>query len=106
MKSFLKNLGVFALALIAIFVNAWAYQVFWNDVILNVCQIFTKVDIINILKVPYGACVAFVAGIGLITQSKTENNKEYKEMILDAIGKILTKVIWIGVVLLIVSIVF
>lgn len=106
MKSILKVLCIFALAFVAIFVNAWGYQVFWNEVVLNVWQLYTIVDVTNLMKVPYGACVAIAAGVGLIAKTKPDSHKEYKDMVVDAIGKILTKVIWIEVVLLIVSFIF
>lgn len=106
MKTFLKFLSVFILAFVSIFVTAWGYQVFWNGVFLNVWQLFTIVDITNTMKVPYGVCVAIAVGLGLIKRINPDKDKDFEEMISDAVGKILTKLIWIGVVLLITAIVF
>lgn len=106
MKTFLKFLRVFILAFVSIFVTAWGYQVFWNEVFLNVWQLFTIVDITNTMKVPYGVCVAIAVGLGLIFKGKTDKDKDFEEMISDAIGKIITKLVWIVVVIVTASIVF
>lgn len=106
MKAFLKFLGIFILAFVSIFVTAWGYQVFWNEVVLNVWQLFTIVDITNTMKMPYSVCVAIAVGLGLIFQRKTDKDKDFEEMISDAIGKIITKMIWIVVVIVTVSIIF
>ena len=105
METFLKFLGVFALSFVAIFVTAWGYQVFWNEVVLNVWQIYTTNDVINTMNVSYSACVAIAVGLGLIKRSNPDKNKDFEEMISDAVGNIITKLLWIGVVMLTVSII-
>ena len=37
-------------------VNAFGYQVFWNEVVLNIWQLFSTGDIINTMRI-YGACM-------------------------------------------------
>lgn len=106
MEAFLKFLGVFALSFVAIVVTAWGYQVFWNEVVLNVWQLYTTNDVINTMNVSYSTCVAIVVGLGLIKRSNPDKDKDFEKMISDAVGNILTKLIWIGVLLLIVSIIF
>ena len=106
MEAFLKFLGVFALSFVAIVVTAWGYQVFWNEAVLNVWQLYTTNDVINTMNVSYSTCVAIVVGLGLIKRSNPDKDKEFEKMISDAVGNISTKLIWIGVLLLIVSIIF
>ena len=106
MEAFLKFLGVFVLSFVAIVVTAWGYQVFWNEAVLNVWQLYTTNDVINTMNVSYSTCVAIVVGLELIKRSNPDKDKEFEKMISDAVGNILTKLIWIGVLLLIVSIIF
>lgn len=106
MKTFLKLLGIIAILVIDWCVTAWCYQVFWNEVVLNVWQLYTTNDVVNTMSVSYGVCVAIAGGLGLIKRINPDKDKDFEEMISDAVGKILTKLIWIGVVLLITAIVF
>ena len=41
MKKFLTTIGMLVLVLFGTVVDAWCYQVFWNEIILNVWQLFT-----------------------------------------------------------------
>jgi hypothetical protein len=107
MKKFLKSIAIVIIGLIALFVNALAFQVFWNEVILNIWQLFETTDIINTMKLSYGAFVALTIGLVLVRNGNTtEDDKDEMEIIKIAIGKILTKLLYIGLTLLAVAIIF
>lgn len=108
MEKFLKTIGVCVVGLIALFVNALAFQVFWNEVILNIWQLFEPVDVINTMKLSYGAFIVLALGLVMVrsNNNKTEPDKNYEEILKIAIGKILTKLVYIGLTLLAVAIIF
>lgn len=107
----MKVLGNFIFAVMLTFVSAfviaWGYQVFWNEVVLNVWQMFTSGDVINTMRISYDACLAIAIGLGLIYQKKSEEKTaDIKEAATLVIGKSITRIIMIGLTLLITSIVF
>ena len=107
----MKVLGDFILGVMLVFLSAfvvaWGYQVFWNEVVLNVWQMFTSGDVINTMRISYGACLAIAIGLGLIYQKKSEEKTtDIKEAATLVIGKSITRIIMIGLTLLITSIVF
>lgn len=108
MENFLKTIGVCVVGLIALFVNALAFQVFWNEVILNIWQLFEPVDVINTMKLSYGAFIVLALGLVMVrsNNNKTEPDKNYEEILKIAIGKIFTKLVYIGLTLLAVAIIF
>ena len=108
MEKFLKSLGVCVVWTIALSVNAFAFQVFWNDVILNIWQLYETVDVVNAMRLPYGAFVALALGLMCVRSNNksTEPDKDEVEVIKIAIGKILTKMICICLTLLAVAIIF
>ena len=110
MEKFLKTIGICVVGLIALFVNALAFQVFWNEVILNIWQLFETNDVVNTMKLSYGAFVVLVLALGLVmvrsNNNKTEPDKNYEEILKIAIGKIFTKLVYIGLTLLAVAIIF
>lgn len=108
MEKFLKTIGVCVVGLIALFVNALAFQVFWNEVILNIWQLFEPVDVINTMKLSYGAFIVLALGLVMVrsNNNKTEPDKNYEEILKIAIGKIFTKLVYIGLTLLAVAIIF
>lgn len=108
MEKFLKTIGVCVVGLIALFVNALSFQVFWNEVILNIWQLFEPVDVINTMKLSYGAFIVLALGLVMVrsNNNKTEPDKNYEEILKIAIGKILTKLVYIGLTLLAVAIIF
>lgn len=108
MEKFLKTIGVCVVGLIALFVNALAFQVFWNEVILNIWQLFEPVDVINTMKLSYGAFVVLALGLVMVRSNNksTEPDKNYEEILKIAIGKILTKLVYIFLTLLAVAIIF
>lgn len=108
MEKFLKSIGVCVVGLIALFVNAFAFQVFWNEVILNIWQLFESVDVINTMKLSYGAFIVLTLGLVMVRSNNksTEPDKDEVEVIKIAIGKIFTKLVYIGLTLLAVAIIF
>lgn len=86
-------------------VIAWGYQVFWNDVVLNIWQLYTSNDVLTTMKIPYGACVAIAFGVAMIRKQSNETLPVW-ESISKTFNKLIAKVIMIGFTLLVVSIVF
>lgn len=86
-------------------VIAWGYQVFWNDVVLNVWQLYTSNDVLTTMKIPYGACLAIAFGVAMIRKHSNEKLPVW-EAIGKTLSKLIVKVIMIGVTLWVVSIVF
>ena len=108
MEKFLKTIGICVVGLIALFVNAFAFQVFWNEVILNIWQLFETNDVVNTMKLSYGAFVALTLGLVLVSSNNKslESDKDKVEVVKIAIGKILTKLVYIFLTLLAVAIIF
>ena len=42
-----SKVGMLLLVITVNFVSAWSYQVFWNEVVLNIWQLFTTEDVLN-----------------------------------------------------------
>lgn len=106
-KGFSQFIGMLILTLVSLFVVAWGYQIVWNDIVLNVWQMFADGDVVNTLALPYGVFVAITAGVGLLHKhNKADESETLEEAISKVFGKIVTKLIWIGVTLLIATIVF
>lgn len=108
----MKTLKEFMLMLVMLpavwAVNAFGYQVFWNEVVLNIWQLFSTGDIINTMRISYGACIAIAVAIPLIWNPKSEakevmNVSEGAPIVL---SKIITKFNMILLTLLVTSIVF
>ena len=107
MEKFLTTIGMLVLVLIGTFVNAWGYQVFWNEIVLNVWQLFTEVDIINTMQISYKASFVIAIGIGLLWSPKLEEGTDdLAEAFMSVVPIIMTRLIKIGIVLLLTAIVF
>lgn len=107
MKKGLEFIILIVLATAAVFVDAWGFQVFWNDIVLNVWQMLSSGDIINTMNIKYGAFVAISVGLGILDINKnTEISKSHDEAITMGTTKIFAKLTMIGIALLVVSIVF
>lgn len=107
----MKVLGDFILGVMLVFLSAfvvaWGYQIFWNEIVLNVWQMFTSGDVINTMRISYGACLAIAIGLGLIYQKKAEEKTaDIKKAATLIIEKSITRIIMIGLTLLVTSIVF
>lgn len=107
MMKFLTGLfaGLLMIAISSIVV-AWGYQVFWNDVVLNIWQLFSTDDVINTFRITYGACVAIAFGVCLIYPKKADDKLSITEAVNKIFVKAVSKVIGIGITLLVTSIVF
>ena len=105
-----KVLGELVLALfmvfIASFVTAWGYQVFWNEVVLNVWQMFTSGDVINTMQISYGACLAIAVGISLIYRNKSEKKQSVSEAAVEICSVLVSRIIMIFITLLVTGFVF
>lgn len=105
-----KVLGELVLALfmvfIASFVTAWGYQVFWNEVVLNVWQMFTSGDVINTMQISYGACLAIAVGISLIYRNKSEKKISVSEAAVEICSVLVSRIIMIFITLLVTGYVF
>jgi hypothetical protein len=108
MKKGLEFIILIVLATAAVFVDAWGFQVFWNDIVLNVWQMLSSGDVINTMNIKYGAFVAISVGLGMmkINDKDTEIKKNPEEAISMATTKIFAKLTMIGISLFVVSIVF
>ena len=108
MEKFLKSIGICVVGLIALFVNALSFQVFWNEVILNIWQLFETNDVVNTMKLSYGAFIVLALGLVMVRSNNksTEPDEDEVDVIKIAIGKILTKLVYIGLTLLAVAIIF
>ena len=103
MEKFLKTIGICVVGLIALFVNAFAFQVFWNEVILNIWQLFETNDVVNTMKLSYGAFVALTLGLVLVrSNNKSLELIKMRQKLFPkrSIGKILTKLIYIFLTLI------
>lgn len=107
MEKFWSSIGMLVLVLIGTFVNAWGYQVFWNEIVLNVWQLFTEADVINTMQISYKVFFVIAIGIGLIWSPKLyESTDTLDEAFVKVVPIIFTKIIKIGIVLVLTAIVF
>ena len=107
MEKFLTSIGMLVLVLIGTLVNAWGYQVFWNEIFLNVWQLFTEADVINTMQVSYKVFFVIAVGIGLLWSPKlSESTDNLAEAFMSVVPMIMTRLIKIGIVLVLTAIVF
>ena len=107
MKQLGEIIASLLMLVVAGLITAWGYQVFWNEVALNVWQLFTTGDVVTTMRIPYGACVAIAFGIALVRSKKVDTKAEsFKEFIKLIMNKCISRVLMICFTLLITSIVF
>jgi hypothetical protein len=109
MQKFITLLGILLIAISMDFVTAWGFQVFWNHLVLNIWQLFTTVDVVNTMQISYWVFFAIAISIGLVYNppaKESESTDNIAEAFAMVIGKIATKLITIGLVLLVTSLVF
>lgn len=107
MQKFITLLGILLIAISMDFVTAWGLQVFWNHLVLNIWQLFTTVDVVNTMQISYGVFLAITFGIGLVYDpSEKHEVKDVSEAVMVVLSKAFTKVITIGIVLLVTTLVF
>jgi hypothetical protein len=107
----MQKLGaIFVMLLIAFsadFITAWGFQVFWNHLVLNIWQLFTTVDVVNTMQISYWVFFAIAVAIGLVyNPPATETTDDVEEAFGMVLGKIVTKLITIGITLMVTSLVF
>jgi hypothetical protein len=105
-KGFSQFIVVLIMSMVSLFVAAWGYHIVWNDIVLNIWQMFADGNVVNTLALPYGVFVAVTAGVGLLRKHNPDKSETLEEAISKAFGKIVTRLIWIGITLAIVAIVF
>lgn len=107
MKVFGELIVSLLMVVVASLVVAWGYQVFWNEVVLNVWQLFTTGDVLTTMRIPYGACLAIAFGLGMVRSKKGDVKSEtVSEMVSLVMSKSISQVIMICITLLVTSIVF
>jgi hypothetical protein len=107
MKVFGELIVSLMMVVVASLVVAWGYQVFWNEVVLNVWQLFATGDVLTTMRIPYGACLAIAFGITLVHSKKVDVEAEtVSETVSLVMSKSMSKVIMICITLLVTSIVF
>ena len=87
-------------------VVAWGYQVFWNDVVLNIWQLYTTSDVLTAMQIPYGACLAITFGRQLIFNQKSNDKLPVSEAVGQTMVKLVSRIIMIVSTILIASLVF
>lgn len=107
MKVFGELIVSLMMVVVASLVVAWGYQVFWNEVVLNVWQLFATGDVLTTMRIPYGACLAIAFGITLVHSKKADVEAEtVSETVSLIMTKCMSKVIMICITLLVTSLVF
>lgn len=95
---------------LSLLVNAWGYQVIWNDLVLNIWQLFSTGDVINTYNLSYGVCFAIAVSLAFILSNKKSDTDSEGLSVAEASGKIfahlISKLIMIGIVILVTAIVF
>jgi hypothetical protein len=107
MEKFWSSIGILVLVLVGTFVNAWGYQVFWNEIVLNIWQLFTEADVINTMQISYKIFFVIAIGIGLLWSPKLEEGTDnLAEAFVKVVPIIFTKLFKICIVLVLTAIVF
>lgn len=107
MKQLGEIIASLLMLVVAGLVAAWGYHVFWNEVVLNVWQLFETVDVVTTMRIPYGACVAIAFGVAMIHRKKADTKAEsFKESAKSIMNKCMSRVLMICFTLLVTSIVF
>lgn len=113
MKLVLKIIVLLLVAFISCFVVAWGYQVFWNEIVLNIWQMFASTDVYTTMRIPYGVFLAITVGTGLIwtrrkdiTKIDISNTEEFAKFLGEIFTQLLARICIIYITLTIVYIVF
>ena len=95
------------LATVAVVVNAWGYQVVWNDVVVNIWQLFSEQDIVNTMKISYGVFFVIAIAIPIVRHTKDEiSTDDVEEAFKLVFSKLSGKIIQILLTMLATHIVF
>lgn len=101
MRKFFEFVGILSLVIASYFISAWGLMVFWNQVVLNVWQLFTTADVLNTMQISYGVFFAIAVGLNMVRNQKSESTD-----LSDAVIRVIAKVIGILITMLVVAIVF
>lgn len=106
-QTFFTFIGMLLLVIAVNFVSAWGYQVFWNEVVLNIWQLFTTEDVLNTMRLSYWVCFVIAISIGLIWKGNPkETTENFAEALGIALGKTVSQLILIGLTIMLTSIIF
>lgn len=89
MKKFFEVVILLILGIASVFVTALCYQVFWNEIVLNVWQMFAGGDIVC-MEIRYGVFLAVAIGLDMVCKPKKE---EKMDNITDAISLVTSNII-------------
>lgn len=107
MKKLVTFFCIFLMVIASDFLTAWGFQVFWNHLVLNIWQLFTEVDVINTMQIPYWVFFAIAISITLVySPTATEKTDDIGEAFTMVMSKALTKVVTICSTLIVTSLVF
>ena len=100
-------IGMMCLAIVGTFINGWGYQVLWENVVLNIWQMFSETDVVNTMKIPFGVFFLIDIGKSLIRNPKpTDTTDRLEESTKIVLPILFTKLITIGLVLLLSAMIF
>jgi hypothetical protein len=106
-ETFFTFIGMLVLVIAVNFVSAWGYQVFWNEVVLNIWQLFTTEDVLNTMRLSYWVCFVISFSIGLVwKRDSKETTENFAEAFGIVLGKSVTQLILIGLTIMLTSIIF
>ena len=108
MKVILNFFLMLMLAAVAVVVNAWGYQVVWNDVVVNIWQLFSEQDIVNTMKISYGVFFVIAIAIPIVRHTKDDeiSTNDVEEAFKLVFSKLSGKIIQILLTMLATHIVF
>lgn len=107
MQKLVTAIIMLMLVIVSHLLNAWGLMVFWNQLVLNIWQLFTSADVINTMQISYGVFLAISFGLGLIWKPKADATTEDAwEAVKMSFTRLSAKLIQIVMVLIVVSIVF
>lgn len=111
MKIAFEFIVVYLMMVLSLLVNAWGYQVIWNDLVLNIWQLFSTGDVINTYNLSYGVCFAIAVSLAFIAFILSNKKSDSERLsVAEASGKVfahlISKLIMIGIVILVTAIVF
>lgn len=107
-ERFFTLIGMLLLVIAVNFMSAWGYQVFWNEVVLNIWQLFTTEDVLNTMRLSYWVCFVIAFSIRLILKGGNPKDVvvDFAEALGLALGKSLITLIYIGLTIMLTSIIF
>lgn len=107
MKKFGTVIIMLLLVILSHLVNAWGLQVLWNELVLNIWQLFATADVINTMQISYGVFLAISFGLVLIRNLKSDKSTDDPVKAVEmCMMRMAGKIILICITLLVITIVF